>query len=147
MRRSLQACLLALVCTVATPAFPGSSNAGAKDVIVDIFAVQSWDSLGAINAPPAQEENPEEPSPPPPSDPVPLPPPFAVVGQWQERNMRMVILERKGETFILCSSACNIRGAVLVDQKITDGYRFKKMNGNALIVAGSDGMLHALDLP
>lgn len=144
--------LLIAVCMPASHAIAAPDEHSHRPV-VNVFAVQSWGTLGAAEPEPPKQttahEEAEETFHPSSENVSTLLPhaPFEVMGQWHDNETYAVMVSRQGETFIACRSACAIDGAVFPGQAFSDGYQLKKLTKDQLVIVSSDGQRHVLALP
>ncbi|GAB1847312.1 hypothetical protein MyNCGM683_21590 [Achromobacter xylosoxidans] len=146
---------LALACVILFPGAWASPALQGREII-DVFPAQSWASLGVANTEPvkpttevAAQADAAAQAPAVPVSLKPVPPPFEVVGEWREAGALVFVLDGGERTFILCDSACAIRGAIHPGEEIADGYRLKNLSSAGLTIVANDGRshdLHALEL-
>lgn len=153
--RKLCAVALALACGACFSGAWASARLEGKEII-DIFPAQSWASMGpkaTAGTEPAPGSAGQE-------DTAPAvtaversqeiaSQPFEIVGEWREQGAHIFVLAGTGRTFILCDSACGVRGAIHPGEEIADGYRLKSLSGAGVTIVAEDGRsndLHALEL-
>ncbi|MFY3138350.1 hypothetical protein ACOTFF_14055 [Achromobacter xylosoxidans] len=149
------ACALALACVIVLPCAAASTRSAVWE-IVDIFPAQSRASIGQ-KEPVAAEPTADAPAggdvaaqvAAAESPPAVASPPFEIVGEWREQGTHIFVLDGAGRTFILCDSACTIRGTIHPGEEIAEGYRLKSLSGTGVTIVAEDGRsldLHGLEL-
>ncbi len=123
-----------------------------KGEAVDIFPAQSWAALNAGAAVP-EEAPPPPPVIEPPPEPEPIAPPvkkeapFQVIGQWQEENRRIYILEGMGRIFLLCGKDCHLPDVISPGKEIVAGYRLRKLRQSSVVIIDAEKNEYELPVP
>lgn len=118
--------------------------------IVDLFPAQNWATLNADATAPKEEPPPPpivEPPPEPVAPPVKKEAPFQVIGEWQEENRRIFILEEMGRIFLLGGKNCHLPDVVHPGKEIAEGYRLRKLGQNSVVIVDAEKNEYELSVP
>lgn len=114
---------------------------------VDLFPVQSWASLREEAKPvaPAADAAPAlaAPLPPPPLEAAP--PPFSAVGEWRQDGQRVVVLEGRARSYLLCVG-CKTPNALQPGARLTEQYTFKALEAERALLLDAEGREHSIPL-
>lgn len=147
-------CALALACGACFSGAWASATLEGREII-DIFPAQSWASMepkATAKTEPAPDSAAQEDTAPPVAaaerSQAIASQPFEIVGEWREQGSHIFVLAGTDRTFILCDSACRVRGAIHPGEEIANGYRLKNLSGAGATIVAEDGRssdLHALE--
>lgn len=141
-----------LLIFLASWALAATTAASSNEPRVDLFPSQSWNSLrmtltaqdGGLPAQPDSADLPPTVTAETKAE-TALPSPFQAVGVWVEAGQRVAVLERQGQTFLLCQR-CRIGTALRPGALLMDGYQFKELAPKSAVLLDPQGRKLNIDL-